>query len=118
MRSNLFDYWPLARPFERANYETWVDEDSYEVRVDLPGVEQNNVEAIVDDGQLQIKWQREAENENFSNREYYNEGSLSFKMPDDISVSKITSSLKNGILKLSLPKKAAKKPKQLAIKIE
>jgi HSP20 family protein len=118
MRSNLFDYWP-HRPFERtANYESWLGDDSYELRVDLPGIEQEDVEAVVDDGVLKIKWQRNAEHEAYSKREYYKEGSLFFTMPDDVSLSKITSSLKNGVLSMSIPKKAAKKPKEITIQIE
>ena len=97
-------------------YDTWTNEDAYEVRIDVPGVAKEKVEVFAKDNYLDISWEREKEGG--FRRKAYGEKKISFKLPNDVSVSKIKSSLDNGVLKLSLPKSARGKPKKIPVLTE
>jgi len=124
---SLFD----AEPFWRGDI-TWgkvpaVDiadtEKAYEITVELPGLDEKNVEVKFSDGVLTIKGEKKEEKEekkkdyHVSERRY---GSFqrSFTVPDGIDANKIDATFKDGVLAVTLPKtpEAQRKEKQIAIK--
>ena len=91
-------------------------EDSYEVDIDLPGFEKDEVNAQLNDGYITIsaaksldKDKKDKKSGKYIRRERY-EGSLSrsFYVGEDITQDEISAKFENGILQLKIPKKDQK----------
>ena len=90
---------------------------SYEIVVDLPGYEKENIEMTINDGYLTInaKTNHEVnegneEGSKFIRKErYYGECSRSFYVGNTITEEDIKANFKNGVLSVSVPKKDPKK---------
>lgn len=98
-------------------------EKSFEVTAELPGLDPNNVEVTLRNGNIVISGEKHEQSEESSKDFYVKErqyGSFerAFPIPDDVDTSKIDATFKNGILNVTMPKKAeAQKPVQkVAIK--
>ncbi len=85
--------------------------DKYEIKMDLPGYEKDNINIELNDGYLEIsakveKEDNSSDDEKFVRRErFYGECSRSFYVGDDVSEEDIEAEFKNGILKIEVPKK-------------
>lgn len=86
-------------------------ESEYEISVDLPGYEKDNIQMSIEDGYLTISATIVADNKDeedgkFVRRERYS-GSCarSFFVGEEVNSEDIKASFKNGILKVSIPKK-------------
>lgn len=93
-------------------------EDHYEVDIDLPGFKKDEISLALANGYLVIsaakgldKDETEKETGRFVRRERY-AGSMSrsFYIGEDIKQEDIHAKYESGVLKLSIPKKEAKKP--------
>ena len=101
------------------------NKNSYMIDIDLPGFEKENIDLSLDKGYLNIhakveKKEDEKKEEKFVHRErFFGECSRSFYVGDDVEEKDIQAEFKNGILKLTVPKKdEAKKlegPKHIQI---
>ncbi len=121
-RSRWFD-WPSREGFGHLLPSLDLSEEgsTYEVSVELPGMDEKNIELTVDDGVLTIKGEKKEEKEEkeknyvLSERRY---GSVhrSISIPDDVDDGKIEAKFDKGVLTVSLAKTAQKK-KQSAKKI-
>ena len=92
-------------------------ENGYEVDIDLPGFKKDEISAELKDGYLTIsaakgldKDEQDKKSGKYIRRERY-AGSMSrsFQVGEDISQNDVHAKYENGILRLSLPKKAAEK---------
>ncbi len=92
-------------------------DDSYEVDIDLPGFKKDEVKIQLADGYLTIeaakgldKDEKDKKSGKYIRRERY-AGSMSrsFYVGEDVKQEEIHAKYENGILKLSVPKKEAKK---------
>lgn len=100
--------------------------DKFLVDVDLPGFEKENIDLSLKNGYLNIhakvnKEEHNNEEEKFVRRErFFGECSRSFYVGDDIKEEDIHAEFKNGILKITIPKKEledkSKQVKQIEIK--
>jgi len=95
----------------------------YDVTVELPGMDEKNIEVKVTKGSLTIKGEKQEEKEEKKKDYYLHErhfGSFerSFAMPDGVDVDKIEASFKKGVLTVTLPKKpeAQKSAKKIEVK--
>ena len=98
-------------------YET---DDAVVVKAELPGVTRDQVDVEVKDGVLTLRGERKAEQEvrgeNYHRMERaYGAFMRSFSLPRGVDDEKINPKLKDGILEISLPKKAEVKPKQIKV---
>jgi HSP20 family protein len=91
------------------DYDTWSDDEKFEIEVDVPGVEKDDVEVLLDNNKLNISWERKSLNRTFGKR------NLAFYIPDQVSVSKITTKLDKGVLNVTLPKNDKKKRKRIPV---
>lgn len=84
-------------------------EDKYHITVELPGVDENDIELTVRDGVVQVRGEKSTEHEDkgdtwfFSERQY-GSFSRSFRLPPDADESKVEADLKNGVLTVTVPK--------------
>ena len=99
------------------------DDKGFHIKVDLPGMDEKDVEVTLVDGILTIKGEKKQEEEEKGKDFYRRERSFgSFRwtlpVPADVNESKIQASFKKGVLCIDLPKteEAKKKVKKIAIK--
>ncbi len=100
-------------------------DQGYEVTIDIPGVDKENVKAELKDGYLTVEAVTEdksekAEEGRYIRRErYYGSCSRSFYVGEDVTQEDIRAKFEDGTLKLLIPKKEAKpvaeKKKYIAI---
>ena len=89
--------------------------DKYVIEMDLPGYEKENINLELKEGYLTIsakveKEEHSDENERFVHKErFYGHCSRSFYIGEQITEEDIKAEFKNGILKISVPKKEEKK---------
>ena len=100
--------------------------DSYDMYMDLPGMDENDVNVELDHNVLKISSVR-TENKEDKGDKSEKEGkylirerrmtsfSRSFTLPEDVDGSKISATFKNGILALTMPRTSAPAPKKIAI---
>ncbi len=95
-------------------------EDKFVVKVELPGVKEEDVDVSVAGDMLTISGEKEAESEVKKKGYYYTESSYgSFSrtvaIPSTVDASKIEASYEKGVLEITLPKAAEVKPKKIAV---
>ena len=99
-------------------------EDSYIVKLTMPGIDKDNLDISVTDGVLTVKGEtkeddeKESENGKWLVREhkhfaYYR----SVRLPSEVQADKAEAEYKNGVLNLTLPKAEEVKPKSIPVKI-
>ena len=97
--------------------------ESYDMYMELPGMDENNVNVELDHNVLKISSVREEKKEDKSEKDgkylirerRMANFSRSFTLPDDVDASKISAVFKNGILALTLPRTSAPEPKKISI---
>ena len=115
---------PTTREEERylkPPVDIYEKEDRLTVIVDMPGVNQDDVDIRVDDGILTIQGKvthdpitDEAEYREFKLMNFFRQ----FELGASIDQEKISAKLSNGVMTLKLPKIEKAKPKQIKINVE
>jgi HSP20 family protein len=93
------------------------------VKAELPGVQKDQVGVEVKDGILTLrgerKYEKEVKEENFHRIERsYGTFQRAFSLPTTVDQEKISATMKDGVLEVTLPKKEAAKPKQISVAIK
>jgi HSP20 family protein len=97
--------------------------EAYEVKVELPGVDKNDVKITVHKDILTIKGEKKQEEEkkgkNFHRVERsYGSFQRSFTLPSSVKGEKIEAVYNDGILTVTLPKVEEAKPKEIEVKVK
>jgi HSP20 family protein len=97
------------------------DKDNYVLRLDLPGVNKEDVKISYSDGQINISGERKQEKETKELKFHrvervYGKYFRSFALPGAIKEDKIDAEFKNGQLLITIPKADEVKPKEISIK--
>lgn len=95
--------------------------DSFVIQADLPGVDEKHLDINVHHGVLSVAGHRDAEErkdgETYALYErQFGSFTRSFQLPDVADGERIDAQLANGVLKLSIPKKAEAKPRKIELK--
>ena len=94
--------------------------DHYEVIAELPGYAKENLNIKIQGNYLELNGTHQPDApENYAVHRVErgtSSFSRSFTLPSDVDSEKSEATLNNGLLKLSLPKAEAAKPKQIAVK--
>ncbi len=97
-------------------------EKAYKIAVELPGLDDKDIEVSLSDDLLTVSGEKKTEREE-SKKDYYlserRYGSFkrSFRLPAEIEAGKITAEMDKGVLSITLPKSASAKRKQHKIEI-
>ncbi len=99
-----------------------VSEDDRELRVsaEVPGLEEKDIELLIDDGVLTLRGEKTSESDDkkrqFSER-YYGRFERRIAIPYEIAEDKVTATFKNGVLNVTLPKteRAQSRSRRIAI---
>ena len=114
--SDFNDGSPQLRP----HVNVWEDVDSFLVEAELPGVNFDEVEIHVHEGdQISIKGERKHDENpgvTWIRRErFVGEFSRTLQLNCSVDTEAVKASLKNGVLEIRLPKAAAHQPKKIEI---
>jgi HSP20 family protein len=93
------------------------------LRVDLPGLEQKDIEVTVEEGMLTVKGtrkeEREAKEEDYYARERWAGAfTRSVMLPPGLEPEKMKAIFRNGVLEVHVPKTKEAKSKRIEIKVE
>ena len=94
---------------------------AYLVTAELPGVKKEDIQVSIDGAQVtltaEVKREREASQDErvLHTERVYGKLSRSFTLPQELDESKAEAKFKDGVLELTLPKKAAAQRKQISI---
>lgn len=116
---------------ERVSKEgTWLpsldiseDKENIVIKVDLPGVKQNDIDISIHGNILTIKGERKREEES-KDRNYHRIerffGSFvrSLSLPQYVDTNKVKASYKDGVLEITIPKTEEAKPKQIKVEVK
>ncbi len=100
--------------------DIYESENQLVLTAEIPGVDEKDVEIKIEDNTLTIKGERkfekETKEENYHRIERsYGSFYRSFTLPNYIDQDKIHAEHENGVLKITMPKKAELKPKKVKI---
>jgi HSP20 family protein len=96
-------------------------QNEYLLEIDMPGVSKEGLEVTVEANELTIIGRRQV---NMANGELcYCESGLAdfrrvFELGPDVDSSRINAEMRNGVLRLHLPKSERAKPKQIDVQID
>ena len=96
------------------------EEDKFVVKVELPGVNEEDVNVSVAGDTLTIEGEKKAESEVKRKGYYYSETSYgsfsrSITIPSTIDIGRIEANYDKGVLEISLPKAPEVKPKKITV---
>ncbi len=126
--NRLFDTFMM--PFERTvvgkdlapKLDVAEMKDKYEIKAELPGIDEKDIDVSMDDGVLTISGEKKAEAESDDKGYYlkecsYGSFSRSIRLPENIADDKIIAKFDKGVLMIDLPKKepTVAKTKKIAI---
>jgi HSP20 family protein len=93
------------------------------IKVEIPGVNKEDVKVTVENGALTIRGERKQEKEEKNKRfhrveRFYGSFTRSFPLPENVDGTKIDASFKDGMLNLQIPKTAESKPKVIDVTVK
>lgn len=96
-------------------------DDSLTVFCEIPGLKKEDVSITLENNVLTIsgerKFEKETKEQSYHRMERsYGKFSRSFSLPSNLETSKVDASVQDGVLRISLPKVEAAKPRRIAIK--
>ena len=132
-KSHTGGFWPsLYDPFRQAGSrvaewiapasEASVKGDAYRIAVELPGVTEEDIDLSLHDGVMTLKGEKRTEREDegetwFFSERSYGAFSRSFRLPPDADEGAVEADLKDGVLTVTVPKKAPEAPPKTSVKI-
>ena len=97
------------------------DDKTYTIHADIPGVKKDEIHVDVDGGQISIRAEVKRESEKkegeklLHSERYFGMVSRSMSLPSEVDPQGAKAEYKDGVLNLTLPKKAAKSARRVAI---
>jgi len=111
--------------FEMGDWMPVVDieenDGAFLVKVELPGVDKEDVGVNIEDGVLTIKGEKKSRTEDKKQHRIecsYGSFIRSFTLPKTVKAEEIEAEYKDGILNLTIPKSAEKAPQQIEVKVK
>lgn len=95
-------------------------EDHFVLKVDLPGLGEDDVKIEIQDGTLTVAGERKSEHESKEKGYYrversYGSFSRSLSLPDGVDEDAVTATFDKGVLSVSVPKPAQRTPRRVTI---
>ncbi|HEX5217818.1 MAG TPA: Hsp20/alpha crystallin family protein [Vicinamibacterales bacterium] len=119
----------VARPDDEMPFGDWLPamdveetDADYLIKADLPAIRREDVKVGVTDGVLTIEGERKQEKEEKNRKFHKVERSFGkfvrrMSVPTDVDQSKIEAEVKDGLLRVRLPKSVSAKPRSVEIKV-
>ena len=102
--------------------DIYEDEHTISLRMEVPGIDERNIDVRIDGSTLTVhgerKLEKEEKEENYRRIErQYGSFSRSFTLPSSIDPNQVSAHYDKGVLMIDLAKKAEAKPKQIKINV-
>ena len=107
--------------FPRMKVDVAEKNGAYVVTAELPGVKKDDIQVTIDGAQVtlgaEVKREREASQDErvLHTERVFGKVSRSFTLPQEVDEAKAEAKFRDGVLELTLPKKAAAARKQISI---
>jgi HSP20 family protein len=108
-------------PLPRAKVDVAEKNGAYVVSAELPGVKKEDIHVNIDGAQVsieaEVKREKEASKDErvLHSERMYGKVTRSFTLPQEVDEAKAEAKFRDGVLELTLPKKAAAQRKQISI---
>ncbi len=102
--------------------DVYEDEHNIVLKMEVPGIEQKDIDIRLEDDVLTVrgerKFEKEEKEENFQRVERrYGSFTRSFTLPHTVDANNVNADYENGVLKIVLAKRAEAKPKQIKVNV-
>ena len=102
--------------------DIYEDEHSIQLKLEVPGIDQKDLDVKVENNVLTVsgerKFEKEEKEENFRRVERrYGSFTRSFTLPNTVNPEDVSADYNDGVLKIRLGKRAEAKPKQIKVNI-
>jgi len=102
--------------------DVYEDEHSVTLKIEVPGIEEKDIDVRIENNTLTVhgerKIEKEEKEENYRRVErQYGSFTRTFTLPTTVDAEKVQADYDRGVLKVTLPKKAEAKPKQIKVNV-
>ena len=102
--------------------DVYEDENAFLIKVDLPEINKEDVKVNLNENVLALTGERRFEHEDKREGYHrvertYGQFYRSFTLPPNVNTEAISAEFRDGVLRLTLPKREEAKPKQIEVKI-
>ena len=103
--------------------DLYEEKDEIVAKVELPGMEKDDIEVNITDHRLTVKGEKKKEKEIKEENYYRSERSYgsfirALDLPKEVQAEKAQASFKDGVLEIRLPKTEEAKKKEIKVKVE
>ena len=102
--------------------DVYEDEHNVTLKVEVPGIDEKDIDIRLENNLLTVhgerKIEKEEKEENYRRVErHYGSFTRTFTLPPTVDAERVSANYDKGVLKVTLPKKAEAKPKQIKVNI-
>ena len=102
--------------------DVYEDEHNVSLKIEVPGIDEKDIAVRLENNTLTVhgerKFEKEEKEENFRRVErQYGSFTRTFTLPSTVDADKVSANYEKGVLKITLPKKAEAKPKQIKVNV-
>jgi HSP20 family protein len=102
--------------------DVYEDEHRVTLKIEVPGIDEKDIDIRVENNSLTVhgerKIEKEEKEENYRRVErQYGSFTRNFTLPTTVDTENVSADYDKGVLKISLPKKAEAKPKQIKVNV-
>src|ERR1700736_1316723 len=102
--------------------DIYEDEHNITLKLEVPGIDEKDIDVRIDNNTLTVhgerKIEKEEKEENFRRVERrYGSFTRSFTLPSSVDPQQVSADYNQGVLKITLAKKAEAKPKQIKVNV-
>jgi HSP20 family protein len=102
--------------------DVYEDEHNVTLKIEVPGIDEKDIDVRIENNTLTVHGERriekEEKEENYRRVErQYGSFTRTFNLPSTVDSDKVSAHYDKGVLKISLPKKAEAKPKQIKVNV-
>jgi HSP20 family protein len=102
--------------------DVYEDEHNVSLKVEVPGIDEKDIDIRLENNTLTVhgerKIEKEEKEENFRRVErQYGGFTRTFTLPQTVDSENVSATYDKGVLKITLPKKAEAKPKQIKVNV-
>jgi len=102
--------------------DVYEDEHKVALKIEVPGIDEKDIDVRVENNTLTVhgerKIEKEEKEENYRRVErQYGSFTRTFTLPQTVDTDNVSANYEKGVLKITLPKKAEAKPKQIKVQI-
>ena len=102
--------------------DVYEDEHSITLKIEVPGMDEKDIDVRLENNTLTVhgerKFEKEEKEENYRRVErQYGSFTRTFTLPTTVDSENVSANYDKGVLKITLPKKAEAKPKQIKVNV-